>query len=61
MSDSKSKPTKPKKKKITMNNLPPQSGPTDTSNWDDRVLNAPDGTTVIETDQTGDKKINISE
>lgn len=32
--------------------LPPQSSPTDTSNWDDREFVTPNGRVVIETDQS---------
>ena len=49
---------KPKK---TITKLPSQKDATDTSNWDDRVFNAPDGTTIIETDQTDKSGKVISE
>jgi hypothetical protein len=40
--------------------LPPQNGPRDTTNWDNKVYKAPDGRLIIETDQTK-KGINVSD
>ncbi|MCA9331951.1 hypothetical protein KC968_03365 [Candidatus Saccharibacteria bacterium] len=37
--------------------IPPQSSPTDISNWVDRPLNTPSGRVVVETNQTVDGEI----
>ena len=36
--------------------LPPQNGPLDTSNWDNREFKAPNGRVIIEMDQETKKK-----
>ena len=36
--------------------LPPQNGPLDTSNWDNREFNAPNGHVIIEMDQETKKR-----
>lgn len=40
--------------------LPPQNGPRDTSNWDNKVYRTPDGRRIIETDQNK-KQVDIAE
>ncbi len=57
MSDKK-KTTKKARKPVK---LPPQKSPQDTSNWDERSFTTPSGRVVIETDQTQDNKIIVSE
>lgn len=39
------------KKTVKKIKLPPQNGPRDTTNWDNKVYKAPDGRLIIETDQ----------
>ena len=51
------KPSVKSKAKIK---LPPQNGPRDTSNWENKVYKAPDGKRIIETEQVK-KEINIAE
>lgn len=61
MTDNKNNKSEQEKPKKAVTKLPSQKDATDTSNWDDRVFNAPDGTTIIETDQIVDGKKIINE
>jgi hypothetical protein len=68
MSDTSKENTPPKPqqpepiiKPALIKKLPPQSSPTDTSNWDDRTFTTPSGRLVIETEQPKKGDINVAE